>query len=240
MANFLNHEPCPNCGSKDNLACYDDGSKWCFGCRYYIPPVGLIRLQNKFKSVQDIETNFGINLPDDATYQLQQNHIDWLSKYSITRSEIILYRLMSSKEKGLILPIYNKDSELIFYVNRPMKEGMAKSFDNGRKPFVVFQHKKQPVTNKVVLVEDYVSAMKVARVCPAVPLFGSFVSLKAISSLSPRFSECLIWLDRDKAKESLKQALRFFPYFKQGARSVITDLDPKEYKEQEIKQYLNI
>ena len=31
---FLHHEPCPNCGSKDNLARYDDGHGWCFGCGY--------------------------------------------------------------------------------------------------------------------------------------------------------------------------------------------------------------
>ena len=33
--NFLYHEPCPKCGSKDNLARYDDGHGYCFGCRYY-------------------------------------------------------------------------------------------------------------------------------------------------------------------------------------------------------------
>jgi twinkle protein len=35
MANFKHHEPCPNCGSKDNLARYDDDSGYCFGCNYY-------------------------------------------------------------------------------------------------------------------------------------------------------------------------------------------------------------
>ena len=36
MANFLRHEPCEKCGSKDNLAIYDDGSSHCFtpGCGY--------------------------------------------------------------------------------------------------------------------------------------------------------------------------------------------------------------
>ena len=34
MANFVKHEPCPECGSKDNLARYDDDSAYCFGCKY--------------------------------------------------------------------------------------------------------------------------------------------------------------------------------------------------------------
>jgi len=29
------HEPCPQCGSRDNLGRYSDGHGWCFGCGYY-------------------------------------------------------------------------------------------------------------------------------------------------------------------------------------------------------------
>jgi len=32
---FINHEPCPECGSSDNLARYSDGHGFCFGCNYY-------------------------------------------------------------------------------------------------------------------------------------------------------------------------------------------------------------
>ena len=35
MSEFLRHEPCPNCGSKDNLARYTDGHAYCFGCDHY-------------------------------------------------------------------------------------------------------------------------------------------------------------------------------------------------------------
>lgn len=31
----VGHEPCPECGSRDNLARYDDGHGHCFGCGYY-------------------------------------------------------------------------------------------------------------------------------------------------------------------------------------------------------------
>lgn len=34
-SNFIRHEPCPSCGSKDNLARYDDGHAFCFGCSYH-------------------------------------------------------------------------------------------------------------------------------------------------------------------------------------------------------------
>jgi len=32
---FVGHEPCPKCGSQDNLARYTDGHGFCFGCQYY-------------------------------------------------------------------------------------------------------------------------------------------------------------------------------------------------------------
>jgi twinkle protein len=42
VANFSHKEPCPGCGSKDNLARYDDGSASCFGidCDHYEAPDG--------------------------------------------------------------------------------------------------------------------------------------------------------------------------------------------------------
>ena len=38
-SDFIRHEPCNNCGSKDNLARYSDGHAYCFGCKYYEPSV---------------------------------------------------------------------------------------------------------------------------------------------------------------------------------------------------------
>ena len=34
-ANCIGHEPCPKCGSKDNLGRYSDGGGHCFGCEYH-------------------------------------------------------------------------------------------------------------------------------------------------------------------------------------------------------------
>ncbi|MDW9519114.1 toprim domain-containing protein [Sinorhizobium meliloti] len=36
-SDFLRHEPCPKCGSRNNLARYTDGHAYCFGCRHYEP-----------------------------------------------------------------------------------------------------------------------------------------------------------------------------------------------------------
>ena len=34
---FVSKEPCPECGSRDNLARYSDGHAYCFGCGHREP-----------------------------------------------------------------------------------------------------------------------------------------------------------------------------------------------------------
>ena len=50
---FVRHEPCPECGSKDNLARYSDGHAVCFsgGCSHYEHPTGeVIEFKRKVES----------------------------------------------------------------------------------------------------------------------------------------------------------------------------------------------
>jgi Zn ribbon nucleic-acid-binding protein len=35
MGQFVQHEPCPACGSSDGLARYEDNSAHCFACKDY-------------------------------------------------------------------------------------------------------------------------------------------------------------------------------------------------------------
>jgi twinkle protein len=39
-SHFTHKEPCPKCGSRDNLARYTDGHGFCFGCRHHEPATG--------------------------------------------------------------------------------------------------------------------------------------------------------------------------------------------------------
>lgn len=39
-SSFIGKEPCPECGSRDNLARYSDGHAYCFGCHHYEPADG--------------------------------------------------------------------------------------------------------------------------------------------------------------------------------------------------------
>ena len=68
---FLQHEPCPECGSRDNLARYASGRARCFGCGYweaaegaeYQPRERKPRVFNPIEgSVQNITAAYGIDM----------------------------------------------------------------------------------------------------------------------------------------------------------------------------------
>lgn len=229
MARWLENTSCPHCGSKDNLAVYDDGSKWCWGCRYYEPAQGLQRVKSIL--FNKIDTNKStVMLPPDSTYKIEDMHISWLRNYGITNKEIIKFGLMSCKE-GLVFPVLNKDI-LIYYQIRRFNQ-VPKVRGVGKKPLVIY-NPNNITSEYVVVVEDPTSAMKISRVCPVVPLFGTYLSMEAMQSLSKRFSKLVVWLDADKSKEGLRQATRGSWLFKGGFRIVRTELDPKCYNELQI------
>lgn len=82
-------------------------------------------------------------------------------------------------------------------------------------------------------VEDRISAIKVSRCVPTVPLFGSHLSLELIARVSKRFKRFRLWLDPDKKKDAFKQCLNL----KQkgfNIDAVFSDKDPKELSDKEI------
>ena len=50
LSDFIGHEPCPKCGSTDNLARYSDGHGYCFGCEHYEDGDGVTQ-ETKGKTV---------------------------------------------------------------------------------------------------------------------------------------------------------------------------------------------
>ena len=49
---FVRHEPCPVCGSRNNLARYTDGHGYCFGCEYYEPGEGTVKQGRRSTAVK--------------------------------------------------------------------------------------------------------------------------------------------------------------------------------------------
>lgn len=245
MSIFLRHESCPNCKSSDALAVFDDLHKWCFSCNHY---------EHGEQSINDVRKKFdgrdpqaqGTFLPADFDFNIPQQGIDWLRKYGIIQKEIINHRMGWSNEgivlknkniriaPMLVFPIYDEVGHLLMWQGRNFGKEGPKYITRGAKDVlhVLGQHHASDV---IILTEDLLSAIKVSRVAPAMPLWGSFMSITLARRLSIRFSKAVLWLDKDKAQEAAKQAANASHIFERGCSSIRTERDPKEYTSLEIE-----
>lgn len=230
MATFVKHEPCSKCGSRDNLARYDDGSAYCFGCGHterstnYVP-----------RTVEAITKE--IKLPADSSTQIDKVALDWLHKYNITDTERIKYRMLWSAEKQqLIFPLYDGNSNLLAWQARCFDpNAKAKYFSQGKIHEVLYFCGKK--TTPLILVEDLLSAIKIGRIGVAMPLFGSEASTTLLMRLKAHYNGIIVWLDSDKWKNS-HDIVNRAKSIGLPAMSVFTNLDPKEYTDDKIKFFL--
>lgn len=241
---YLYHEACPKCGSKDNVGVYNDGHKWCFGCGYYVPPP--IVLKNNFVG-HTFDTvkipNFDNVIGSDYTYTLPQKAHDWLKKYGIMDSEIKFHKwLWNEKRQLLTFPVF-KDGKVILMNERYFGTDPKhpKYLTRGQVASTCYIIVARANANRVVFVEDAVSAVKVNRYVSVVPLFGSTISVERLKTACEPFKSGAIWLDFDKVGQSIKIASLAKQKENEIAcklSTIVSELDPKELSNEAIKNKL--
>lgn len=243
MSEFIHHESCPNCGSKDNLGVWED-HKWCFGCGYYegskdrsLTQLRKLAIQGPKKTNNKESKN--VFLPSDFTYSLPACAKEWLDNYGITDKEIIINHIgWSDAHERLYFPVFDLFGNLVMYQGRFLGQGYGSPRYSTRGRVDSVFHIIGNGSDTCVLVEDFISAIKVGREHLAMPLWGSQISLERIIALSDRFKGLVIWLDRDKAEYALKARLKASIFFDDVA-TIITDKDPKEYNNAEIRRFIS-
>ena len=226
MSKFLRHLPCPQCGSRDNLGEYDDHF-FCFGCKYTKKKNDIHSLRqrvNKTTDNKEVEMlgNFG---------EIPRNAMKWLLSYGISQEDIDEYGIKWDAKNQLLVLL----DTARYWQGRSFAPNKPKYMSSGEKPLTIYGQ-----SDTAVLVEDILSAIKVARLrgeYSGVPLLGSTLSYQAEEQLSSQFKKILIWLDRDKAINALRIKRKFL---QRGidSRVIITDNDPKEYSKGEIREWL--
>jgi len=235
---MIKQSSCPHCPSSDAYTEYDDGSSYCFSCKKYTPPIGIKSEVIKQKlDGSELRSQKEFVYPSDATSYIPSEPLKWLHKYGITKQEIIKNGInWSDYYSGIILPCFNgTDRVLSGFTVRFFPRQNPKTIVHG---FVCPSLVHDLHTSSIVLVEDYLSAIKVGRHVSTMCLWGSNIPLKALSSLSKRFSRVGIWLDMDKAEYSLRTARKASVMFKDGCTSILTELDPKCYEDKDIVETL--
>lgn len=223
---FVQHMPCPRCGSKDNLGEYEDNF-YCFGCGYYKPKNTFEDVKRRYLQLKEDkeEANGKLNVTEDIPIEPKR----WLLSFGITSKDVSDYSLGWCEDKKLLV-LVNTDE---YYQGRCFGDQGRKYLSKGKKPLLSFGN-----GGTIVCVEDILSAIKVAKAgYLGVPLLGSHVSLELQEWLIAQSKPVVLWLDYDKAKESVL-ACRNMVGKGVDCSVQVTKKDPKEYSIGEINEWL--
>lgn len=92
-------------------------------------------------------------------------------------------------------------------------------------------------SRRLVLVEDCLSAMKIARQSDVMPCLTSTLSLTKLKRLAARYDTFLVWLDGNMYDKAQRLA-RLLSLLGKEARAVYSPLDPKCYEDEQISRVL--
>lgn len=251
MSRFVGHESCPRCGSRDNLARYDDGGAFCFGCHYRERPTHAP--MRHMGNTTENDKRYSRPIPEDIGHDFRQDAVEWLASYFVDiptaiqrglvwspRNEQLIYQLGNCWQArnfgGFWLEKFGKcytsgdvnECLHIYGTNSP--EGLRRSGETDRGDGSL-------QADRLVVVEDPVSAMRVGKFVDSMPLLGSHLASARLIALAKLYTCITFWLDSDKYKEAraMEQRAKFMGL---SARTIYTAEDPKAYDDQQLQEFL--
>lgn len=224
---------------------YEDGWVWfCHRCRQggrkRLNSLAPSRLLSFLQSTNLISKGpADVCLPKDYTVDIPPAGLAWLYQYEINDAEILRYDIgYSPASHRVIFPVY-QDGKLVFWIGRlvgqkPTAEN-PKYFSPVPKKDIYFTIDRDgPV---VAIVEDIISAIKVARVCAVVAVIAAYVPDQLVFSLLKNYQTVALWLDYDKTQKMFKVVMRQ-QMLGHDIFMVPTFKDPKCFPDNEIKSLI--
>lgn len=238
---FSHYEPCPKCQEQgrdtrgDNCGVYSDGGMYCFSCGWnrhptrYVPTVTENKVDSKV-------------LPPDFTREIPADAWRWLLQYGLGYRYWLPFVGWSAKYSRLVFTVGEPvEFSIGRYIEIPgdSREGPPRKwFGYGelhRTPHVLGDIE---TADKIVLVEDLISAHKVSQVQPCIPLFGTNVFDSVISCLRHLGLPTVMWLDNDQQGNIINKASRLSCYTNKPVSYIFSDKDPKLNSIEEIRRKL--
>lgn len=246
---------CPFCGGGNNTPCfatYSDGYH-CFTCG---KKKSTDRLHYAYRPL--LASTPDLRVPDctQNTCEFSPGVLKWLYSYYVYDELIRKYGLAyvpyakygSFEGESLILPV-TKGNQVISFQQRffPKKQFITKG--DKTSPFMIMCEQSK----KIVLVEDYISAIRVGQHANVICLHGVHVLYDVSKLLQNLNMNIEIWLDPDEAGQTASKELlakltkdahncakyRAFAIRESTTITIrSTRLQPKDYSPHEIQQIL--
>ncbi len=247
-------ELCPKCNSSTAL-----GDIRCFKCGYRQQRFVSYDKNYDLKSIE-------LPIPEGIIYNPNNFHseaIEWLTKAYIFNNMIIEQGIgYCSHEHKVFIPAYSSEGELKFYQLRTLDPDIVskcKYLTYGKSSEYLIKYSDHKKSNKIVIVEDHLSAIRIRKFSNVCALSGTFLSSENCNALLQQYRVFIFWLDPDQPG---RQALiKNFKRLKQHANNItvkclfigglepkysfynvnydkITE-DPKYFRDSEISKIIN-
>ena len=241
MSQFIEHAPCPECGSKDNLGIFTD-HEYCFGCGY----INFYTYHSRrILGTKDVSESI-VSLPDDIAPYIPVIANSWIKKYDLTQRELYDNRVVWSDFRQLLIFPYFDDKGHLWgwqgrYFGDDPKHPKWTGKGNFKERIKVYGDLTSVKDNDIIIVEDIISTIKASRVVNSTCIYGSYIDMNRYIRIYKEYKpkSFIIWLDKDKQKESYQYSSSLN---KLGipCSVVSTVLDPKCYSTEELKEILSI
>ena len=248
MATFLHNGPCPKCGSRDNLATYDDGSAWCWGCHYYVrSKLSGFVVKRQQKETNDDDEEY-VKLPEGLSTTFPPHIVAFVQQYGLSVEELIKNGYRYLRDGEILSRAYGRDDrrdgstqatgyETRSFEARRIVRKRHKQFHGSKENSDTYCRAESPSTTGVVIVEDALSSLKIAHVADSLALLGTSIPMSKVTALAQKYQRAWVWLDSDKFKEAWEIATKL-KWLGVHTSVILTPKDPKWYTDEEIMTYL--
>lgn len=251
MGALIKMGSCPFCGQGTRTPCfaiYNDGYH-CYSCGK-----NKHGKSHEYAFRPQIQTN-NLAFPRITLNpnEFSLNVLQWLYKYYVFEDLIYKYKIgyslpYNGSEESLVYGCYDKN-ELLFWQQRFFPSKRFKTGGDKNTLFLIETFKSK----YIVLVEDFISAIRVGEHVDTLCLWGTSLNYKMINFLKFQNRDIIIWLDPDdagrtaskKLLEKLKTNLdnialyRAFSIRESRTVSILeTGKQPKDYCPEEIIKIL--
>ena len=206
----IRHEPCPSCGSRDNLGRFSDGHGFCFGCNYYEPGEGEEPLETRRPKKVNSDLIRGDVRPLQKRGITEETCRLWeyeVGTYKDQTVQIATYRDTDGNRVGQKLRFPNKDFKVLGSLKGCALYGEHLWRDKGKM---------------IVVTEGEIDALTVSQAqdnkWPVVSIpSGAQSAVKALSSrldYLDGFDTVVLFFDDDEAGNAAAEACA--PLFRPG------------------------
>ncbi|MHC4640085.1 MAG: hypothetical protein ACYS32_00470 [Planctomycetota bacterium] len=225
--------------------CHRCGEKGVKSTRSFSPEEYKRWVSTSGRAIPENSAVAKVTLPQGFTTDIPAPGLAWLYKYDLSDQDISFFNIgYTPRLNRVILPVYRDDGKLIYWQGRNLGTVTEQSpkYCNVRAVRTdvwmdLTSDDISPEGDRVVLVEDILSAIRVSKTEPTIGLLFAYIPDPLVLSLAKEYEQIILWLDPDKQNRMVKRVNRYRAF---GINVVMirASQDPKFYSAKEINQKL--